>query len=180
MLSQSANRLAASKHLPPCLHWLPAVLHSVKAYWVNLSRSCQSGAAAAVDACSWTSAGWFSNSAPFPSLSVWGLFICCSQFPSLSIISTSFPALVESHQHFYETFCDCFCFPVPHSFSLLWCEFSLSFFKQIWELKEVVFLVSSCDYTNIHSPFTHCWGSVTCRRVRRRWNTVVQILSDSW
>lgn len=73
-----------------------------------------------------------------------------------------------------------FFFFILNQFSLLWCEFSSSFFKQIWGLKEVVFLVSSCDYTNIHSPFTHCWGSVTCRRTRRRWNTVVQILSDSW
>lgn len=98
------------------------------------------------------------------------------------------PSTGRSHQRFYDWFCfsctSSFFFPVwfcggvclffhtkPIFPTLMFtCESSLSFAKQIWECKEVVFLVSSCDHTNIYSLFTHCWGSVPCRR--GRWTTV--------
>lgn len=103
---------------PLCLHWLPAVLQSLKASWLNLSPSFYSpqlqqqlllvlrhepdGFPALPPSC------------PCQSEVSW---LISSQFPQLSIFS-----ITDPQQHFYETLRECFCFSSPHSWSCLsWC-----------------------------------------------------------
>lgn len=161
MASRWASGLAASQQLPPRLPGLPTLLLSLKADRVNLSQSCQSALfpsqlqqqlmlvlrhqldgfppshscqSQASSSCSQFPNSQFCRVTPTDLL--WLLFFSCSSF-------FFFPILTSRSCGFL--FFSFFCCTKPIFPTLVFtCESSLGFLKQIWELKEVVFLVSSC------------------------------------